>query len=280
MKLSVIVIGRDIAAYLPRSIGSVVKQMTDETELVFVDDASTDTTDAIAHTLLDGRQNVTMLKGERTRGPGGARNAGIDAAKGEYAWFVDGDDWISDDAIAKIMKTIASDSRPDFVLLPFVVHRAGGDETRSPARVEKLEHSIGWPIGPWDAVFRRDLYVPMPENVLAEDVVWHFLQYDRFSSFAKLDVSDPVYHWDCKVPGATTRTVEWFWANSMTLEHLAFDNVLPKAGLKDRYVSDCLRSIANMYDVRNSLRQQWVRDGWANYFRNVVSRCLSGHIGH
>ena len=277
-KLSVVAIGRDAAQYLPRSLGSVLKQMTDDVELVFVDDASTDTTASVVETLVGEKPNVTLLKNERPRGPGGARNVGVQNAKGEYVWFVDGDDWITDGAVERVMKALGEGK--DLVLLPFTIRTPNGDQPRLPSVVQKLEQAIGWPISQCDAAFRRELYVPMPEQVFAEDVVWHFMQYDRFSSYTSVEGDEPVYVWDCTVPGATTRTVEWFWSHPMTLEQLAFENVLPKAGLKDKYVSDCLRNIANLYDVRNSLKQQWVRDGWANYFRSVVSRCLSGHIGH
>lgn len=278
VRLSIVAIGRDAAQYLPRSLGSVLKQMTDEVELVFVDDASSDTTESVVKTLVGDKPNVTLLRNERPRGPGGARNAGVGKAKGEYVWFLDGDDWIADGAVERVLD--ATGEGKDFVLLPFTIRTRDGDKLQDASVVQKLEQSIGWPVGPWDIAFRRELYVQMPEQVVAENVVWHFMQYDRFSSYTSVRGGEPTYFWDCTVQGATTRTVEWFWNNSMTLEHLAFENVLPKAGLKDRYVSDCLRNIANLYDVRNHLKQQWVRDGWVVYFRSVVSRCLSGHMGH
>lgn len=278
MKLSVIVIGKNCAAYLPRSIGSVVKQKTDEVEVVYVDDASTDTSVAIAECVCG--KDARIVRNETSRGPGGARNAGVAATSGDYLWLIDGDDYVTEGGVARVLSAIG-DTRPDVVVMPFRVLKQGGQyQDTTTDGVTNLDTLPGWPISQSLSIIRRDLYVPQPEGEYGEDSAWHFLQFDKFGSFAKVEGKEPVYVWDCTVPGATTRTVEWFAVNAATLEALAMSDMLVKGGLKDRYVSDCLRNLAALYDVRHKLTRPAVKAAWANKFRSCVSRMLMGHMGH
>lgn len=74
----------------------------DRVELIFIDDGSTDDTLRI---LLDftrtSRAPVQVLEQEN-RGPGAARNAGLDRASGAWLWFVDSDDAIDLGAIERV----------------------------------------------------------------------------------------------------------------------------------------------------------------------------------
>ena len=158
--------------------------------------------------------------------------------------------------------------------------RQGGQQDTTTDCITSLDVLPSWPISQSLSVIRRDLYVPQPEGEYGEDSAWHFLQFDRFSSYARVEGKDPVYVWDCTVQGATTRTVEWFGANAATLEVLAMSDMLVKGGLKDRYVSDCLRNLAALYDIRHRLTRPAVKAAWADKFRFCISRMLMGHMSH
>ena len=53
--------------------------------------------------------------------------------------------------------------------------------------------------------------------------------------------------------GGCTRASDYFSAHPTTLEQVAAENVCTANGFPDRYVSDCLRNLADMYDMRNTL---------------------------
>jgi glycosyltransferase involved in cell wall biosynthesis len=61
-------------------------------EFIFVLDACTDNTESIIHEYMDDF-NYQILHCDY-HSCGFARNMGLDVAKGEFIWFVDGDDWI------------------------------------------------------------------------------------------------------------------------------------------------------------------------------------------
>ena len=53
------------------------------------------------------------------QGCGAARNTGMDAAKGEYIWFMDGDDWLLSDTAVKDALDRAKRDRLDILRIPY-----------------------------------------------------------------------------------------------------------------------------------------------------------------
>ncbi len=81
------------AELLPRAIASVLSQNYKDLELIVVDDASTDNTEAVVRQVEDDR--IRYLRLANNRGATAARNAGISAARGEFIAFQDSDDeWL------------------------------------------------------------------------------------------------------------------------------------------------------------------------------------------
>ena len=72
------------------AVDCVLAQTFADFELIVVDDASTDDTPAIVSAVDDSRLRLIRL--DPNRGPGGARNAGARAARGEWLAFLDSDD--------------------------------------------------------------------------------------------------------------------------------------------------------------------------------------------
>lgn len=89
-KISVIIPAYNTGYYIENCLMSVIdKQM--KTEIIVVDDGSTDNTKQIVESLKKGYDNITFLQQEH-KGPSSARNAGLDIAQGEYIAFLDSDD--------------------------------------------------------------------------------------------------------------------------------------------------------------------------------------------
>lgn len=77
--------------YLENCIRSIEGQTYENYEVIIVDDGSTDETDAVCDKLRAAYSNVRVLT-LGNEGVSAARNAGIDAAKGDFITFVDADD--------------------------------------------------------------------------------------------------------------------------------------------------------------------------------------------
>ena len=100
MKCSVIVPVYNMAGdgKLNYCMDSLVKQTCKELEIIAVDDASTDASLNILREYearFPGR--VKVLANQENMRQGGAKNAGLKAASGEWIGFVDSDDWVTPD---------------------------------------------------------------------------------------------------------------------------------------------------------------------------------------
>lgn len=103
MKFSIIIPVYNVEAYLHQCLDSVLCQDFSDWEVVCVNDGSTDGSAAILEDYVakDARfRLVTQPNG----GLSAARNAGLDAAQGEYILFLDSDDWLVENAL-KVLST-------------------------------------------------------------------------------------------------------------------------------------------------------------------------------
>lgn len=103
--ISVIVPVYNVEKYLARCVDSILAQTYGNLEVILVDDGAMDSSGKICdeYAAKDGRIQVIH---KANGGLSSARNAGIDAAKGEYLAFVDSDDWIEPDTYAHMLNLI------------------------------------------------------------------------------------------------------------------------------------------------------------------------------
>lgn len=94
--ISVIVPVYKVERYLPKCVESILNQTYSHLEIILVDDGSPDGSGAICDALAQKDDRIRVIHKENG-GLSDARNAGIQAARGEYLAFVDSDDWIEPD---------------------------------------------------------------------------------------------------------------------------------------------------------------------------------------
>jgi len=92
--VSVVIPCYNHARYLPAALASVHAQRGVAVESIMVDDGSNDDSAAVAEA-----HGATMVKRQRNRGLSHARNAGLEAVRGEFVVFLDADDELLPDAL-------------------------------------------------------------------------------------------------------------------------------------------------------------------------------------
>ncbi len=110
-RFSVIIPAFNAAAFIARAIDSVLAQTWPAEEVIVVDDGSTDATAGI---VAGYRDQVRYLRQDNA-GVSAARNAGAQAATGDWLAFLDADDWYYPDRLKWHADWIARDDALDFL---------------------------------------------------------------------------------------------------------------------------------------------------------------------
>ena len=92
--VSILVPFYNVDQYIERCIQSLIKQTYEDIEILLIDDCSPDRSLEIAQNYAHNDPRIKILRYEKNRGLGGARNYGLENAKGKYVLFVDSDDFI------------------------------------------------------------------------------------------------------------------------------------------------------------------------------------------
>ncbi|MEV6163776.1 glycosyltransferase family 2 protein [Streptomyces sp. NPDC052052] len=103
VKLSVIVPFYNVQTYAPDTLRSLRSNARGDFEFILVDDCSTDGTADLLRRAEDEIPGVVVRRHERNGGLATARNTGLDAARGEYLAFLDGDDWLAPGYCAELL---------------------------------------------------------------------------------------------------------------------------------------------------------------------------------
>lgn len=112
MKVTVIIPIYNVAPFVADCIRSVMCQTWQgPLECILVDDCGTDDSMAVVdRTLQDyqGKVDFRIIRHEHNRGLSAARNTGIDAATGDYVYFLDSDDEVTPDCIDVLAAPLAA----------------------------------------------------------------------------------------------------------------------------------------------------------------------------
>lgn len=118
--LSILIPVHNVADYLVDCVESIMSQIDgDETEIILLDDASTDGSKAVAEQLCARYPGqVALLGHDVNQGLSAARNTLLGHARGRYVWFVDSDDRVMAGAIPTL-SAILRNQEPDVVICDY-----------------------------------------------------------------------------------------------------------------------------------------------------------------
>ncbi len=122
-KISVIVPVYKVEEYLDKCVESIVNQTYKNIEVILVDDGSPDNCPAMCDEWAEKDRRIKVIHKENG-GLSDARNAGIKQACGEWIFFVDSDDYISENALQCLLDS-AIDNNCDIAVGRFDEFGAG-----------------------------------------------------------------------------------------------------------------------------------------------------------
>ncbi len=103
MKFSIVVPVYNVADYLPACMDSLLAQQCEDAEILLVDDGSTDgRSPALCDDYAARCPDLVRVIHQANGGLGAARNTGLEAARGDYLLFVDSDDTLEPNTLARL----------------------------------------------------------------------------------------------------------------------------------------------------------------------------------
>lgn len=196
-KVSVIVPIYKVEPYLKRAVASILHQTYHNLEIILVDDGSPDQCGRICDDYAK-EDNRIMVIHKENGGLSDARNAGLDAAHGEYIVFVDSDDFIAEDYVETLMQCLkkydadvamCSYAVTASVELDESIFKASRDETVEVCDRRELLNNLydanhkdaTYFIVSWNKIYKASLWqdVRFPKGRIHEDEATTYKIYDR-----------------------------------------------------------------------------------------------------
>jgi CDP-glycerol glycerophosphotransferase len=184
-RISVVLPVFRVQKYLAECLDSVLAHPGDDLEVIAVDDASPDGCGQILDERAARDSRLKAIHLARNGGPGHARNTGVDAARGDYLWFIDSDDIVAGGGIEAIIDRLGA-QQPDVLLIDYEYLYPGGrtepsfshamlrDAPAGPVTLAGHPRLIDLTMTSWSRVVRRaflaELGVRFPPGI-HEDVL-------------------------------------------------------------------------------------------------------------
>lgn len=136
--ISIVVPIYKVEAYLNRCVKSIVEQTYTNIEIILVDDGSPEQCPALCDAWAEKDNRIRVIH-KKNGGLSDARNAGIDAATGEYILFIDSDDYIAANMCQKMIDAAEGD-KSDMVICGFIWKYPEKEKIQSVAAGNTTQH--------------------------------------------------------------------------------------------------------------------------------------------
>ncbi|GEM_PF-1462748 len=198
---SIIVPVYNIEKYIVRCIDSILHQSFTDFELIIVND---ETLDRSIDKVKQFRDHRIKIINKENGGLSSARNCGLASALGDYIWFIDGDDFISNtNALTLIFNLIKKYKKPlDIIvfnnLVVFEEKSAKGwinrnvtSKTSLNSGIEYVKNNAILPINAWTQCYKKafltENHFTFYEGIYYEDIFFNLDVYQKASRVAGID---------------------------------------------------------------------------------------------
>ncbi|WP_321437514.1 glycosyltransferase [uncultured Bacteroides sp.] len=190
--LSIIVPVYKVEEYIHKCITSILNQTFTDFELILIDDGSPDNCGAICDDYAKIDNRIIVIH-QKNQGLSGARNAGLNIAKGDYITFVDSDDSIATNTYYDNIEILLNDNSIDVLEYPYQkVYNHEQELMTDPTChiYRKKEIFLYWTLHSnkmhvvWNKIYKRNIFnnIRFPYGKIHED------------SYLLPDISENVSH--------------------------------------------------------------------------------------
>ena len=279
-KVSIIIPVYNVEQYLQDCIDSLVKQTLEDTELIFVNDASPDNSLAILHeNQKKYPDRIVVIDSKVNLRQGGARNLGLQRATADYVGFVDSDDFVSPmmyqglyekavetDADAVFMSAVCMPMTAEYGNVNFSdpgafavyfnpqrCRKLEGRELTVADKSEFITHMVGPSV--WAGIYKKSVLLDhnllFPEHLKFEDNYWCALARCYFSKIAVAEGVGYYYRFNQNSTVNKKNTRDFY--DRSKVEEMLLDAVKER-GLWDDHYEAWEFLFANRYGINTFLK--------------------------
>ena len=253
--VSVILPVYGVEKYLPECVESLLAQTYKALEIILVDDASPDGCGAICDAYAARDSRVRVIHKENG-GAASARNAGLDAARGDYICFVDSDDTVDADYVRGLLETLGDG---DMAMCGFFFRTRSGSraEKAFPGRYDRegfmRRFLEDWRCSLlWNKIFRREAIgaLRMAEGHRVDD---EFFTYRVALNCRRVNVTDRcLYRY--RMRGSSVMQDGGAAKEQMMLDRISYVTE------RCRIVSEAIPALRRLYftDAADTLSRYWM----------------------
>lgn len=216
--LSIIIPIYNVSNYLPRCFDSILRQglANGEYEVILVDDGSTDNTKEICQDYVQHYRDIFKYFYKENGGVSSARNFGLSKARGEYVYFMDGNDYLVAEGLSTLLRKYDYTSYELLYFSSRTVHNVDESQTTDSINLEGKSiytgdgttyiKEKGLNTFIWNILIKRDFMlmhkIDFQPIQIAEDVLFNF--HCMIHAKRILCVSDNIYRYVVRKDSAIT----------------------------------------------------------------------------
>ncbi len=190
IKVSLIIPVYNVAPYVYRCLQSVYSQTYQNIEIIIVDDCGTDNSIQIIEDFIQTNstlRSIKLIHHPFNKGLSAARNTGIKESTGDYLYFLDSDDEITNNCI-EILVNETNTSKPDFIIADYKCIGSSVDMPPLSIKTKVLSNSVEilksfreqqWYVMAVNKLIKREFLIAnelfFNDNIIHEDILWSFM---------------------------------------------------------------------------------------------------------
>lgn len=196
-KVSVIIPVYNAGKTIKGCVDSLIKQSYKNIQIIIVNDGSNDNSLQICNQI---KQDNIIIIDKKNEGVSIARNTGIENSDGEYIVFVDSDDYVKEDYISKMVRTIEDDNA-DWVICNYdIVTKNETTPNNSLESIRKCDindidkylfeiYSRTLLNQPWNKLYKREFIQEKfnPNMSLGEDLIFNLEYMKNIKTFSYIN---------------------------------------------------------------------------------------------
>jgi len=188
-EVSIIVPVFNVENYIAECIESIQKQTFKDFEVLVVDDCGQDRSIEIVEKYAKKDPRIKIIKHEKNKGLGTARNTALDASTGKYIFCVDSDDWIMETYIEKIYNKLEESNLNSVWVKPYTYWQNEGRMSETFYFPQLANHPGGFinlkpdiignfPAYAWNKAYRasflKENNVRWADGLMYEDIYFYY----------------------------------------------------------------------------------------------------------